>query len=140
LAESLLVYNQSKGRIGAFDCRESFLGPMPSYLLYFWEVLEKTDLFSTTINRLSDQAGASSPNDVPSVILGTRSSPKTNSTDEVSVFVSSFRDVIVEASKESNLAADRFHCETKQDKYRRHKEVQEAQDKRVVMKSTLADN
>jgi hypothetical protein len=108
--------------------------------LYFWDVLDQTGLFNTTINRLSDQAGALLPNDVPSVILGTRSSSKTNSTDEVSVFVSSFCDVIVEASKESNLAADRHHCETKQDKDRRHKEVQEAQDKRVVMKSTLADN
>jgi hypothetical protein len=93
-------------------------------------------------NRLINQTGALSPNDVPSgVIFDTsRSSSKTNSKDEISVFVSSFRDVIVEASKESNLAADPHHHETKEDNDRRHKEDQEAQDKRVVLKGTLADN
>jgi hypothetical protein len=64
----------SNGRMGAFDCRQSFLGPNPSYLLYFWDVLDKTDLFNTTMNRLSDEVGVLSPNQVPAVILTGRNS------------------------------------------------------------------
>jgi hypothetical protein len=129
----------SKGQTGAFDCCESFLGPMPSYLLYFWDILDITDLFATTVNRLSNDIGASLPNEVPGVILDIRNSSKTNSTDDISVFVSSFRDVIVEASKEANVAANRRHCEPTQDKDWRHKEAQEAQDKQVVMKSNRTE-
>ena len=62
-------WGRSEGRQGAFDCRESFLGSNPSYLLYFWDVLDKHDLFNTTMNRLSDEAGASSANEVPGVIV-----------------------------------------------------------------------
>ena len=41
-------WGRSEGRQGAFDCRESFLGPNPSYLLYFWDVLDQNNLFYST--------------------------------------------------------------------------------------------
>jgi hypothetical protein len=132
-------WGRSKGRTGAFDCRESFLGPNPSYLLYFWDVLDKTDLFNTTMNRLSDDIGVSSPNQVPGIISTAKNSAKTNNSDDVSVFISSFRNVIVEASEKASIAADRRHKENKEDQERRHKESQVAQDKRVVLKSDLAN-
>lgn len=134
-------WGRSSGRIGAFDCRQSFLGPNPSYLLYFWDVLDTSDLFSTTMNRLSDEAGASSANDVPSVVTTKgKSTTKTDVNDEVSVFVTSFREVIVEASRDATIAADCRHTENKQDLDKRHKEAQEGEDKRVVMKTNAADN
>lgn len=49
-------WGRSQGRQGAFDCRESFLGSNPSYLLYFWDVLDNNDLFNSTMTRLSDDA------------------------------------------------------------------------------------
>jgi hypothetical protein len=94
----------SNGQTGAFDCRQSFLGPNPSYLLYFWDVLDKTDLFNTTMNRLSDEVSVSSPNQVPAVILTGRNSSKADDSEDVSSFISSFRQVIVEVSKEASIA------------------------------------
>ena len=122
-------WGRSKGRKGAFDCRESFLGPNPSYILYFWDVLDQNDLFNTTINRLSDDAGASSPNHVPSVVRMKGKSSRTSDTEDVSVFMSNFCDVIIEASKDATIAAER-----------RHQEAQEAEDKRVALKSNAAKN
>ena len=133
-------WGRSAGRRGAFDCRESFLGTHPPYLLYFWDVLDDTDLFNTTINRLSDEAGASSANEVPSIVTTNGKSSNSTRNDDVSVFVSSFRDVIIEASKDASIAADRRHAENQQDKERRHKEAIEAEDKRAAMKTNAADN
>ncbi len=133
-------WGRSEGRQGAFDCCESFLGSKPSYLLYFWDVLDKNDLFNTTINRLSDEAGASSGNDVPSVVMTTAKSSQTKGTDEISLFVKNFKDVIVEASKDANIAADRRHAKDTEDNDRRHREAMEAEDNRVRMKATAADN
>lgn len=134
-------WGRSKGRRGAFDCRESFLGHYPSYLLYFWDVLDQTDLFNTTMNRLSDETGASSPNEVPGIILARKNSSKSNadSEEDASAFISSFRNIIVEASESASLAADKRHRENKEDTERRHKETQVAQDKRVVLKNGLAN-
>ena len=81
------------------------------------------------MNRLSDESGASSANCVPSVVLTKWKSSKSTTNDDVSVFVSRFREVIAETSKESMNAAER-----------RHREAQDAEDKRVVMKTTAADN
>jgi hypothetical protein len=143
-------WGRSKGRTGAFDCRQSFLGPNPSYLLYFWDVLDKTDLFNTTMNRLSDEVGVSAPNQVPAVILTGRNSSKTDDSEDVASFISNFRNVIFEASKEASisarnvskeatLAADRRHRENQEDQDRRHRESQAAKDKRVVMKNNLVN-
>ena len=123
-------WGRSKGRTGAFDCRDSFLAHHPSYLLYFWDVLDQTDLFNTTMNRLSDETGASSPNEVPGIILTGRNSSKTNDSEDGSAFISNFRNILVEASEKASLAADRRHRENKIDTERRHKETQVAQDKR----------
>jgi hypothetical protein len=100
-------YEWGRTRSGAFDCRESFLGSYPSYLLYFWDVLENNNLFKTTMNRLSDDAGASSANDVPSVIRTKATSSMSQGNNDISVFVSSFREVIVEASKNASMAEDK---------------------------------
>jgi hypothetical protein len=145
-------WGRSKGRTGAFDCRESFLGHYPSYLLYFWDVLDQTDLFNTTMNRLSDETGASSPNEVPGIILARKNFSKSNADTEedTSAFVSSFRNIIVEAAEKASLAAnkrhrenkedtERRHKETQLDTERRHKETQVAQDKRVVLKNDLVN-
>jgi hypothetical protein len=132
-------WGRSKGRMGAFDCRESFLGPNPPYLLYFWEVLDQNDLINTTMNRISDDAGASSANEAPSITSTNAKSSWTSINDDVTVFVASFREVIVEASKDATIAANKRHEENKQDKERRHKEAQEAENNRVLMKSTAAD-
>ena len=143
-------WGRSKGRTGAFDCRDSFLAHHPSYLLYFWDVLDQTDLFNTTMNRLSDETGASSPNEVPGIILTGRNSSKTNDSEDGSAFISNFRNILVEASEKASLAADRRHRENKIDTERRHKETQVAQDKRhkeaqvaqdkrVVLKNNLVN-
>lgn len=135
------AWGRSEGRTGAFDSRDSFLGSNPSYLLYYWDILDQNGLFDTTINRMSDEAGASSANQVPNLVVvadGRSSHGTTN--DDVSQFVSSFRDVLVEASKDAVVAADRRHEENKLDKERRHKEAIEAEDKRVQLKSNAAEN
>ena len=93
-----------------------------------------------TMNRLSDEAGASSANNVPSVILTNGKLSKTNGNDDVSVLVSSFRDVITKASKDATVTVDRRHAKSNQDTERRHKEAQDVEGKRVVMKTNAADN
>jgi hypothetical protein len=132
-------WGRSKGRTGAFDCRESFLGPNPSYLLYFWDVLDDNDLFDTTINRLSDEAGASSPNQPPSVGRSKGQASVTSEMDNLSTYVSTFRNVIVAATNDATVAADRRHEENKQEKERRHRESQQAENERVAMKSSAAE-
>jgi hypothetical protein len=145
-------WGRSKGRTGAFDCRESFLGQYPSYLLYFWDVLDQTDLFNTTMNRLSDETGALSPNEVPGIILARKNSAKSNADTEedASAFISSFKNIIAKTSEKASLAANKRHRESKEDTERRHKETlvdterrhketQVAQDKRVVLKNDLAN-
>jgi hypothetical protein len=93
------------------------------------------------MNRLSDEAGASSGNEVPTIVrINEGKSSRTTGIDDVSVFVQNFKDVIVEASKDATRAADRRHEENKQDKERRHQEAQQAEDNRVRMKTTAADN
>ncbi|KAG7371307.1 hypothetical protein IV203_019877 [Nitzschia inconspicua] len=97
-------WGRSEGRQGAFDCRESFLGSNPSYLLYFGDVLDNNDLFNTTMNRLSDEVGASSANEVPPVIRTTgRASRGTsvNINDDMTFFMRGFKEIITETSKES---------------------------------------
>jgi hypothetical protein len=138
------------GRTGAFDSLDSFLGPNPSYLLYFWEVLDKTGLLNTTMNRISDAVGVSSPNQVPSVVVTSRMSARDADSEDASMLFSSFKSVIVEVSKEAtvaarelseaaNMAADQRHRETTQNEDRRHKDSQAAKDKRVVMKNNLVN-
>ncbi|KAG7345461.1 hypothetical protein IV203_032992 [Nitzschia inconspicua] len=131
-------WGRSEGRQGAFDCRESFLGSNPSYLLYFWDVLDNNDLFNTTMNRLSDEVGASSANEVPSVIRTTgRASRGTsvNINDDMTSFMQSFKDIIAETSKDATLAADRRHAEDKEAADRRHAEDKEAAVNRVALKA-----
>jgi hypothetical protein len=132
-------WGRSKGRTGAFDDRGSFLNHNPSYLLYFWEVLDKTDLFNTTMNRLSDGVGVSSPNQVPSIVLTSRMSSKADDSEDVSILFTSFRNVIVEVSKEANVAADRRHRETVEIEEKRYNKTQQAMDKRVLLKNNLVN-
>ena len=151
--EPRFEWGRSAGRTGAFDCREAFLGSNPSYLLYYWDVLDNNDLFNTAINRMSDETGASSANEVPPVLLvkdgKSNNDGKTN--DNVSVFMKSFREVLVEANKDALVAAERRHEEDKKEherrhmealhaEERRHKESIEAEDKRLLVKSTAAEN
>jgi hypothetical protein len=110
--------------------RDSFLAHHPSYLLYSLDVLDQTDLFNTTMNRLSDETGALSPNKVPRIILAGRNSLKTNDSEDGSAFISSFRNILVEASEKASVAADNQHMENKIDTERQHKETQVAEDKR----------
>jgi hypothetical protein len=138
------------GHTGAFDSLDSFLGPNPSYLLYFWEVLDKTGLLNTTMNRISDSVGVSSPNQVPSVVMTSKVSTRDADSEDASMFFSSFKSVIVEVSQEAtitarelsdaaNTAADRRHRKITENEDRRHNESQAAQDKRVVMKNNLVN-
>ena len=134
-------WGRSEGRLGAFDCRESFLGANPSYLLYFWDVLDEHNLFHTTMSRLSNEAGASSGNEVPTVVrVKDGKSSRSTGIEDVSVFMQNFRDVLVEASMDVTKAADRRHEANEQEKERRHKEAQLAEDNRVRMKTAAADN
>jgi hypothetical protein len=102
------------------------------------------------MNRLSDEVGVSSPNQVPAVFLTGRNSSKADDSEDVSSFISSFRQVIVEVSKEASIAArevsreatlsaDQRHRENKEDQDRRHTESLVAKDKRVVMKNDLVN-
>jgi hypothetical protein len=104
------------------------------------------------MNRLSDETGASSPNDVPGIILARKNSSKTIDSKDGSVFIStSFRNIIVKASEKASLAADEQHMENKINTERHHKEtqvaedkchkeIQVAQDKQVVLKNNLVNN
>ncbi|KAG7365348.1 hypothetical protein IV203_038551 [Nitzschia inconspicua] len=55
-------WGRSEGRQKAFDCRESFLGSNPSYLLYFWDVLDKNDLFDTNMKKRHKEVQESEDN------------------------------------------------------------------------------
>lgn len=134
-------WGRSEGRQGAFDCRESFLGSHPSYILYFWDVLDNNDLFNSTMSRLSDAAGASSADEAPVIIRPNGTSSRAGPNEGmVTVFVQHFKDIVVEASKEATLAAERRHATEKEDTDRRHKESLEAEDKRARMKTDAAEN
>ncbi|KAG7339920.1 hypothetical protein IV203_024970 [Nitzschia inconspicua] len=136
-------WGRSEGRQGAFDGRKSFLGSKPSYLLYFWDVLDKNDLFDTTMNRLSNKVGASSANDVPSVFQtnGYSSCGSSSSVDDddVSSFVEHVQDMIAETSKDATLAADRRHAESRLAADRRHVESRLAADRRHAESRLAAD-
>ncbi|KAG7368520.1 hypothetical protein IV203_031263 [Nitzschia inconspicua] len=135
-------WGRSEGRQGAFDCRESFLGSNPSYLLYFWDVLDNNDLFNTTMNRLSDEVGASCANEVPSVIRTTgRASRGTsvNINDDMTSFMQGFKEILAETSKESTLADDRRHAEDKEIASRRHAEDKEIASRRHAEDKEAAD-
>jgi hypothetical protein len=43
----------------ALQTRSAFLNGLPSYLLYFWEVVDKHQLLQTTLQRLDNSTGAS---------------------------------------------------------------------------------
>lgn len=137
--EPKFEWGRSTGRTGAFDCRESFLGSNPSYLLYYWDILDQNDLFNTSFNRMSDEAGASSANDVPPLIRTTKSSA-VSTHEDVTVIIQSFSEAIDKASKETLIAADRRYEQEKKEKERRHKEILEAEEKRLQQKSTAAEN
>ena len=95
--------------------------------------------FNTTMNRLSDGVGVSSPNQVPSIVLTTRMSSKADDSEDAGVLFTSFRNVIVDVSKEANVAADRRHRETVEIEETRYNKTQEAMDKRVLLKNNLAN-
>ena len=62
----------------ALDNRAAFLNGRPSYLLYFWEVADTHQLLASSLQRLSDIAGASSASS-PSFISSSRRSSLTSS-------------------------------------------------------------
>mmetsp|Transcript_12892 Transcript_12892/g.24210 ORF Transcript_12892/g.24210 Transcript_12892/m.24210 type:complete len:518 (+) Transcript_12892:68-1621(+) len=71
----------------ALDSRSSFLQKRPSYLLYFWEMIDKHDLLKTTVNRrLNEGTGAldGSVGSVPTVAVqsASKNKRKTNGTPE----------------------------------------------------------
>jgi hypothetical protein len=145
-----LDWGRLHGRTGAFDSLDSILGPNPSYLLYFWEVLDKTGLFNTTMNRLSNSVGVLLANQVPSVVMTTKMSSRDADSEDASMLFASFKSVIVEVSKEAsiaaqelsnaaNVAADRRHWEITENEDRRHNKSQTAKDKRVMMKNNLVN-
>lgn len=93
------------------------------------------------MNRLSDNTGASSGNNAPSVLQQTKDKSSRNSgSDELSAFMQGFKDVIFESSKDAAMAANRRHAENKEDNERCHKEAQEAEDNSVKMKVHAAVN
>jgi hypothetical protein len=58
----------------ALDNRAAFLNGRPSYLLYFWEVADTHQLLASSLQRLSDNAGASSALSPPFISSSRRSS------------------------------------------------------------------
>lgn len=69
----------------ALDSRSSFLQNRPSYLLYFWEMIDKHDLLKTTVNRLNEDTCAldGSVGSVPTVTFQSLSKKrKVNGTPE----------------------------------------------------------
>jgi hypothetical protein len=130
-------WGRSKGRTGAFDDRGSFITTILP--IYFTFGKCKTDLFNTTMNHLSDGVGVLSPNEVPSIVLTSRMSSKADDSEDVSILFTSFRNVIVEVSKEANIAADRRHREKAEIEEERYNKTQKAMDKRVLLKNNLVN-
>jgi hypothetical protein len=58
----------------ALDNRAAFLNGRPSYLLYFWEVADTHQLLASSLQRLSNHAGATSASSPPVVSSSRRSS------------------------------------------------------------------
>lgn len=58
----------------ALDNRAAFLNGRPSYLLYFWEVADMHQLLASSLQRLSNHAGATSASSTPVVSSSRRSS------------------------------------------------------------------
>ena len=58
----------------ALDNRAAFLNGRPSYLLYFWEVADTHQLLASSLQRLGDNANASSALSPPFISTSTRSS------------------------------------------------------------------
>jgi hypothetical protein len=58
----------------AMDCRASFLGGKPSYLLMFWELADKYQLLASTLQRL-DRAAVAGGDEVQPVYKIARPSP-----------------------------------------------------------------
>jgi hypothetical protein len=52
----------------ALDSRAAFLYGRPSYLLYFWEIADCHQLLQSSLQRLSENVGASDASTAPSVI------------------------------------------------------------------------
>ena len=107
----------------ALDNRAAFLHGKPSYLLYFWEFIDKHGLLSTTLQRLNDEVSAvDGASSVPSVTSPTRSCRKRNS--EEAALVASIREASKMQLLVSNtevIAARELHWESRLEKLRDEK-------------------
>jgi hypothetical protein len=73
----------------ALDSRAAFLGGMPSYLLYYWEVAESQQLLSSCLQRLSSRANAADASSVS--VVSTRRPRQTMSSGRSSISTSGSR-------------------------------------------------
>ena len=118
----VLGFGELSGRAtGAYDTRSAFLGKYPSYTLYFWEVLDQNDLLSTTVNRLDESVGVTSPNNIPSVLAGDapRDEADCPPTNDATNFVKGMYTTLQKVTEENNKAA-----QERQEKQMKHDERQ----------------
>ncbi len=57
----------------ALQSRSSFLGGRPSYVLYYWEVVDAHQLLQSSLQRLTSTAGAANASAAPSTVSSTGS-------------------------------------------------------------------
>ncbi len=74
LAPTAMLGNLCNQPPRALDNRAAFLNRRPSYSLYFWDVADTHQLLASFLQRLSDNAGASSALSPPFISTSRRSS------------------------------------------------------------------
>ena len=57
----------------ALQSRSSFLGGRPSYVLYYWEIVDSHQLLQSSLQRLTSNAGAANASAAPSTVSSTGS-------------------------------------------------------------------
>ena len=81
--------------------RRNFLNGKPSYLLYFWELMDKHQLLASTVQRLDESAAAADANSVPTI--RSSASKRRRSDDEDLRALKSVSDAITGLAKEQKL-------------------------------------
>ena len=69
----------------ALQSRSSFLGGRPSYVLYYWEVVDTHQLLQSSLQQLTSNAGAANASAVPGTVsstAGSRTSPRGRRDDD----------------------------------------------------------
>lgn len=123
------VYEQNDAEFGslcnrsrpALACRRNFLNGKPSYLLYFWELMEKHQLLSSTVQRLDDSFAATDANSVPTVRSSSSKRARRSSDEDVEA-LQSVSSAIVGLAKQQALDRKERRKEIQAGKKERHRD------------------